>query len=64
MTDQSAIPADLVPWLDADMREFLDGLSATRRRRYVKPIEQATDRDIREWRIANTLAMLREERRR
>jgi uncharacterized protein YdeI (YjbR/CyaY-like superfamily) len=58
------IPTDLATWMDADTRAMFEGLSERRQRAFVTPIEQAPSRELREWRVAKTVQMLRERRKR
>jgi uncharacterized protein YdeI (YjbR/CyaY-like superfamily) len=55
-----AIPTDLATWLDPDTRARFERLPARRRRAYVTSIEQARDRELREWRVARTVQDLRQ----
>ena len=54
------IPTDLATWLDPDTRARFERLPVRRRRAYVASIEQARDREVREWRVARTVQDLRE----
>ncbi|WP_232248305.1 DUF1905 domain-containing protein [Streptacidiphilus rugosus] len=45
------VPADLAALLDADTRRFFDGLSYSRRQRFVLPIEEARTEETRRRRI-------------
>ncbi len=59
-----AIPADLAQALrrDADARRFFDGLSYSKKQRFVLPIEQAKASETRQRRIGKTVEMCREGR--
>ena len=54
------IPTDLATWLDPDTRARFERLPARRQRVYVASIEQARDREVREWRVARAVQDLRE----
>ena len=56
----TTLPADLAAWMDTDMRAFFEALPYGQKRRYVEPIEQATRRETREWRVAHAVRTLRE----
>jgi hypothetical protein len=59
-----AIPADLTKALkrDADAKRFFDGLSYSKKQRFVLPIEQAKAPETRQRRIDKTIEMCREGR--
>ena len=57
-------PPDLAILLSAEERLEFDNLPYSRRRRYIEPIVQASKPETREHRIARTIRMLREERKR
>jgi hypothetical protein len=59
-----AIPADLTKALrrDADAQRFFDGLSYSKKQRFVLPIEQAKASETRQRRIDKTIEMYREGR--
>jgi hypothetical protein len=59
-----AIPADLTKALrrDADAQRFFDGLSYSKKQRFVLPIEQAKASETRQRRIDKTIEMCREGR--
>lgn len=58
------VPPDFAEALDsdADARRFFDGLSYSKKQRYVLPIEQAKTAETRQRRIAKALSELREGR--
>jgi Bacteriocin-protection, YdeI or OmpD-Associated/Domain of unknown function (DUF1905) len=57
------IPADLAEALDAESAAFLDSLSYTHRKEYVRWIEEAKRPQTRRLRIEKTVAMLHERTR-
>jgi hypothetical protein len=61
-----SVPPDFAAALDAepDARRFFDGLTASQKGGFVHPIEQAKKPETREKRIAKSVAMLREGRKR
>ena len=58
------VPPDLTDALDrdADARRFFDGLSYSKRQRYVLSVEGAKTAETRQRRIAKAVGMLREGR--
>lgn len=57
-----AVPADLAEAMDPDTRRFFDGLSHSRKQRFVLPIEQARTAETRQRRIARTIIALRDRK--
>ena len=58
------VPPDFADALDrdADARQFFDGLSYSKKQRFVLPIEEAKTAETRQRRIAKAVSMLREGR--
>ena len=56
------LPPDLSVMLDGETRLAFDSLPEARRRRYIEPIVQARRPEAREYRVAQAIRMLREER--
>jgi Bacteriocin-protection, YdeI or OmpD-Associated/Domain of unknown function (DUF1905) len=54
------VPVDLTEALDPDARAFLESLSYTHRKEYVRWIEEAKRAETREARVAKAAAMLRD----
>jgi Domain of unknown function (DUF1905)/Bacteriocin-protection, YdeI or OmpD-Associated len=57
------VPSELAEAMDKDTRQFFDGLSYSRRQRFVLPIQQAKTPETRERRIAKAIAALRARKR-
>ena len=56
------VPDDLAALMDAETRTFYDGLSFSRRQRFVLPIEQARTEETRRRRVEKAIAALRDRR--